>query len=63
MVGDLIDVIDAGEQVVVIMRSRDEKGPGPRLTANVTRFRGGKAIEIVHYPDPEDALAAAGVSR
>ena len=62
-VGDLVDVVDAGEQVVVIMRPRTETGPGPRLTANVTTFRDGKAIEIVHYPDPEDALAAAGVSR
>jgi ketosteroid isomerase-like protein len=62
-VGDLVDVLDAGDQVVVIMRRRTETGPGPRLTANVTTFRDGKAIEIVHYPDPEDALAAAGISR
>jgi ketosteroid isomerase-like protein len=62
-VGDLVDVLDAGERVVVIMRARSETGPGPRLTANVTTFRDGKAIEIVHYPDPEDALAAAGISR
>lgn len=62
-VGELVDVIDAGEQVVVIMRPRTEEGPERGLTANVTTFRDGKAIEIVHYPDPDDALAAAGVSR
>jgi ketosteroid isomerase-like protein len=61
-VGELVDVVDAGEQVVVIMRPPTE-GPEPRLTANVTTFRDGKAIEIVHYPDPEDALTAAGVAR
>jgi ketosteroid isomerase-like protein len=30
--------------------------------ANLSTFRGGKVVEIVHYPDPEDALAAAGTS-
>jgi len=29
--------------------------------ANLTTFRDGKVIEMVHYPDLEDALAAAGV--
>jgi ketosteroid isomerase-like protein len=27
--------------------------------ANLTTFRDGKVIEIVRYPDPDDALAAA----
>jgi hypothetical protein len=31
------------------------------LRANLTTFRDGKAVEMVHYVNPEDALAAAGV--
>jgi hypothetical protein len=31
------------------------------LSANLIPFRDGKAIEMAHYPNPEDALAAAGV--
>lgn len=61
--GELVDAVDAGDQVVVILRSRSEPGPQGGLTANVTTFRDGKAIEIVHYPNPDDALAAAGVKR
>jgi len=33
----------------------------PELIANLTTFRDGKAIEMVHYPDPDDARRAAGV--
>jgi hypothetical protein len=33
-----------------------------KLSANLTTTRDRKAIEMVHYPNPEDALAAAGVS-
>lgn len=61
-IGELVDVIDAGEKVVVIMRPRSEGNEPSALTANVTTFRDGKAVEMVHYPDPDDALAAAGVS-
>jgi ketosteroid isomerase-like protein len=57
--GELIDVVDAGDKVVLIMRSPSEDGKAA-LSANVTTFRDGKAIEIVHYPNPQDALAAAG---
>ncbi|MCW2978799.1 MAG: hypothetical protein JWO14_526 [Solirubrobacterales bacterium] len=32
-----------------------------RTFANLTTFREGKAIEMVHYPNPEDAFAAAGL--
>ncbi len=31
------------------------------LDANLTTFRDGKVIEMVHYPNPADARAAAGV--
>jgi ketosteroid isomerase-like protein len=60
-VGELVEVIDAGEKVVVIMRPPSSEGEQPALSANLTTFRSGKVIEMVHYPDPEDALAAAGV--
>jgi ketosteroid isomerase-like protein len=61
-IGELVDVIDAGDKVVVIMRRpATESGESEELIANVTTFRDGKAIEMVHYPNPDDALAAAGV--
>lgn len=61
-VGELVDIIDAGEKVVVIMRPpSQESEPAATLSANLTTFRDGKAVEMVHYPNPEDALAAAGL--
>ncbi len=59
-IGELVDVIDAGERVVVIMRRTGEDGQ-PELVANLTTFRDGKVIEMVHYPDPDEARRAAGV--
>jgi ketosteroid isomerase-like protein len=56
--GELVDVIDAGEQVIVVIRPAS----GAELTANLTTFRDGKVIEMVSYETPEDALTAAGVS-
>ncbi|HYB31364.1 MAG TPA: nuclear transport factor 2 family protein [Solirubrobacteraceae bacterium] len=58
--GELVDMIDAGDKVVLIMRRTGEDG-GPELVANLTTFRNGKVIEMVHYPNPDDARAAAGV--
>jgi len=55
--GELVDVIDAGERVVVVIRP----ARSAELRANVTTFRDRKVIEIVAYPTPEDALAAVGV--
>jgi ketosteroid isomerase-like protein len=60
-IGELVDVVGAGDRVVVIMRPPSEGGEPAALSANVTTFRDGKAIEMVHYPNPADALAAAGV--
>jgi ketosteroid isomerase-like protein len=60
-IGELIDVVDAGDQVVVIMRASSDDGEPAALSANLTTFRNGRAIEMVHYPNPRDALAAAGV--
>jgi ketosteroid isomerase-like protein len=55
----LVDVIGAGDKVVVVTRRRSEEGQ-PELVANLTTFRDGKVIEMVHYPNADDALAAAG---
>jgi ketosteroid isomerase-like protein len=60
-VGELIDVVDAGDKVVVIMRPPSAEGESPALSANLTTFRDGKAVEMVHYADPQDALGAAGI--
>jgi ketosteroid isomerase-like protein len=59
--GELVDVLDAGDRVVVILRpaARDD-GPA-ELSANLTTFRDGRVIEMVHYPRPQDAIAAAGL--
>ena len=59
---ELVDVVGAGDKVVVIMRppgpdDQHEESGSP--VANVTTFRDGKVVEMVAYPDPEEALAAA----
>jgi ketosteroid isomerase-like protein len=56
---ELVSVIGAGNRVVVILRPEG----GDRTVANLTTFREGKAIEMVHFPNPDDALAAAGLGR
>jgi ketosteroid isomerase-like protein len=56
---ELVEIVDAGEQVVVIMRRPSET----ELHANLTTFRDGIVVEMVHFDDPDDALAAAGVAR
>jgi ketosteroid isomerase-like protein len=58
--GEVVDLVDAGDKVVVIIRRQGEDGES-ELVANLTTFREGKVIEMVHYPDPDDARAAAGV--
>lgn len=60
---ELIEVVDAGDRVVVVMQpppSADDPAPAP--TANLSTFRDGKVVEMVHYDDATEALAAAGVS-
>ncbi|MGZ4214927.1 MAG: nuclear transport factor 2 family protein [Solirubrobacteraceae bacterium] len=59
---ELVDVVGAGDKVVVIMRplGLGDQGDEPASpVANLTTFRDGKVIEMVAYPDPEEALAAA----
>ncbi len=59
--GELLDAIPAGDKVVLITRPKPDGSGPPATTANVTTFRGGKVVEMVHYPNYRDALAAAGV--
>lgn len=57
---ELIDVVAAGDdQVVVILRP-----PSGPPVANLATFSHGKVVEMVHYPNPDDALKnAAGGTR
>ena len=55
----LVDVVGAGDKVAVVMARPSEEG-GTELVANVSTFRDGKVIEMVHYPDANDALAVVG---
>ncbi len=58
-VGELVDIVGVGDKVVVVTRSLspDDSDTGD-LSANLTTFRDGKAVEMVHYAYVEDALAA-----
>ena len=58
--GELVEMLDAGDKVVVIMRRIGDDGE-PELVANLTTFRDGKVVEMVHFPNPDDARAAAGL--
>ena len=58
--GEVVELRDAGDKVVVIIRRTDDEGE-PELVANLTTFRDGKVVEMVHYANPDDALAAAGL--
>lgn len=55
---ELIDVIDAGDQVVVVLKPHGADEP----RANLTTFRSGKVVEMVAFESPEDALAATAIS-
>ncbi|HEX8976094.1 MAG TPA: nuclear transport factor 2 family protein [Solirubrobacteraceae bacterium] len=59
-VGELVELIGAGDKVVVVMRPAGDGPPG-ELVANVTTFRDGKVVEMVHYADPDEARAAVGI--
>jgi ketosteroid isomerase-like protein len=59
---ELVDVVAIGDKVVVTMRPSDSGEPVPPV-ANLITFRGGKAVELVHYADANDALAAARASE
>jgi ketosteroid isomerase-like protein len=57
----IVDVVGAGDKVVVVMGVPAPDGEQAWTAANLTTFRDGKVVEIVHFPDPGEALAAAGV--
>lgn len=57
---ELVDVVGAGDNVVVIMRPPSRGDEPVPVVANLATFRDGKVVEMVHYPNPDDALAAAG---
>jgi ketosteroid isomerase-like protein len=59
--GELIDVIDAGDRVVVITQPPPIDGEPAPLHAQITTFRDGKVIEMVSCESVEAALAAANV--
>jgi ketosteroid isomerase-like protein len=61
-VGRLVDLIDAGDDVVIIMQPPTVDGVTPPRRANVTTFRDGKVVEMVAFENPEAALTAAGIS-
>jgi ketosteroid isomerase-like protein len=58
--GELVDVVGSGDKVVVIMRPPPQGGKQASLVAKLTTFSDGKVIEMVHYANPDDALAVAG---
>lgn len=59
---ELVDVRAAGDQVVLLLRPDGPGGEEESLTANVTTFRDGKVVEMVHYDRAADALASVGLS-
>jgi hypothetical protein len=59
--GELIDVIDAGDRIVVILQPPPIDGVPPPMRAQNTTFRDGKVIEMAGYPTVETALTESGV--
>jgi ketosteroid isomerase-like protein len=55
-IGEIVELIGRGEQVVVVLRPRDA-GEG-ELRANLTTFRDGRVVEMVAFASPDAALAA-----
>jgi ketosteroid isomerase-like protein len=57
---ELVEIVDAGDKVVVVIRTPDpDRSAGSAMHANLTTFRDGRAVEMVHYDRVEDAIAAA----
>lgn len=60
---EVVEMIDAGDRVVVILRPAPIEGEPALLRGQISTFRDGKVVEMVGYETPEGALAAAGVDR
>lgn len=58
---EVVDMLDAGDRVVVILQPPPQDGEAVPPRAQITSFRAGKVIEMVGYPTVDGALAAAGV--
>jgi ketosteroid isomerase-like protein len=50
---ELVDVIDAGDQVIVVLQPTGADTP----RANLTTFKDGQVVEMVAFETPEDAQA------
>ena len=58
---ELVDVVQAGDRVVVILQPQpSEEDPEPQRAANLSTFRDGRVVEMVHFEDAGEALAALG---
>ncbi len=61
-IGQLLDVIDAGDSVVVVMQPPSVEGVASPPRANVTTFRDGVVVEIIAFESPQAALAHIGLA-
>ncbi len=59
--GKLIDVIDAGDRVVLILQPPPVGAAPAPMRAQITTFRSGKVVEMCGYETVEAALVEAGV--
>lgn len=59
--GELLEVIDAGDRVVVILQPPPIDGMPSPPRGQITTFRDGKVIEMRGFATVESALEAAGL--
>ena len=64
---EVVDVIDAGDDKVVLMTRQTGKGRGSGVPVEVTNatvntLRNGKVVRMDVYPSPAEALRAAGLA-
>jgi ketosteroid isomerase-like protein len=60
-IGRLLEVIDVGDRVVVVMQPLEEDGVTPPPRAILTTLRDGQVAEMVGFESREAALASAGL--
>ena len=60
---EAIDFRDAGDRVVVVLQTHQppEWGERPEPHGEVVSVRNGRVVEMVVYPNVDEALAAAGL--